>query len=307
MTASAFRVFLKVDCDTYVGTRDGVPRLLDLFARLGIPATFYFSFGPDRSGVAITRVFTRPGFLRKMWKSRAASLYGWRTALSGTLLPAPRIGERCASQMQEAARAGHETGVHAWDHVGWHDRLGRMREEDVRREIGLAHDAYRRVFGVAARTAAAAGWTVNPTSLGVEAERGLLFTSNTRGGAPFFPEAGGRVFPTLEIPSTLPTLDETLSRSELASDEDQRAFFREAVRRDAVHTIHAEVEGGAKAPLFEAILRDWRDAGAVFLPLSRLAAEALERRIRIPTRRVSKARLRGRAGDVATGWPETLS
>src|SRR5262245_18404609 len=105
------RICLKVDCDTLVGTRDGVPRLIEILGERGLRATFFFSFGPDRSGVAARRVFTRPGFLAKMWRSRAASLYGVPTILYGTLLPAPRIAERCAPAMRAAAVAGHETGV----------------------------------------------------------------------------------------------------------------------------------------------------------------------------------------------------
>ena len=33
---------LKVDVDTLRGTREGVPRLMALFKRLGVEATFYF-------------------------------------------------------------------------------------------------------------------------------------------------------------------------------------------------------------------------------------------------------------------------
>lgn len=297
------RVALKVDCDTYVGTREGVPRLVELLGRRGIPATFFFTFGPDRSGVAVRRLFTRPGFARKMLRSRAASLYGIRTALSGTLLPAPRIGERCAALMRAAEQAGHETGVHAWDHVGWQDGLDRMCPDRIRKESDLAHEAYRAIFGRPARAAAAAGWTVRAESLEVEAERRLLYTSNTRGGAPFFPSAGGRVFATLEIPSTLPTLDETLAWTELSTDEDQRRFFRNAVAGTEVHTIHAEVEGRSKAPLFERILDDWLAAGVRFLLLSHLAEECLARRGAIPPREVVRTTLPGRGGTVATGWP----
>ena len=90
--AESRRVALKVDCDTYIGTREGIPALLDVFARRGIRATFFFTLGPDRSGVAVRRFFTRKGFLKKMWKSRAGSLYGFPTVVYGTLLPAPRIG-----------------------------------------------------------------------------------------------------------------------------------------------------------------------------------------------------------------------
>jgi len=122
---SVRRVALKVDCDTFVGTRDGIPALMDILAARGIRATFFFTLGPDRSGVAARRVFTRKGFLRKMLRSGAGSLYGFPTVLYGTILPAPAIGARCENEIRSVAKRGHETGVHGWDHVGWHDGLDR--------------------------------------------------------------------------------------------------------------------------------------------------------------------------------------
>jgi undecaprenyl phosphate-alpha-L-ara4FN deformylase len=299
---SGRRVALKVDCDTDEGTRKGVPRLSDMLAERGIRATFFFTFGPDRSGVAIRRVLTQKGFLTKMLRSRAPSLYGWRTMLSGTLLPAPRIGERGADAMRAAATAGHETGVHGWDHVGWHDGLARMPSERVREDYGRAHAEYLRVFGLPARASAAPGWTVDARSLEAQEERSLLYASDTRGGAPFFPRAGGHVFRTLEIPTTLPTLDETLAWRELAGDEAQRAFFRKAPHGTEVHTIHAEVEGRSRAGLFEKILDDWLADGVEFPLLSDLARESLARRNAVPVRDVVTTTLRGRGGTVATGW-----
>jgi len=301
---TAPRVALKVDCDTYVGTREGIPRLLDLFAKRGVRATFFFTFGPDRSGAALQRVFTQPGFLKKMLRSKAGSLYGVKTALYGTLLPAPVIGERCAAEIASAASAGHETGVHAWDHVGWHDGLDRWPIARVREQTGRAHAAYERVLGKPARASAAAGWTVTAASLAVEEERRLLYTSNSRGGAPFFPETGGRVFATPGIPSTLPTLDETLAWERLASDEQQRTFFRGALKGTEVHTIHAEVEGRSKLPLFSQILDDWRAAGVTFVTLEDLAGEALAHRDAVPVRPLTRTTLPGRAGTVATGWAD---
>jgi undecaprenyl phosphate-alpha-L-ara4FN deformylase len=298
------RVALKVDCDTYVGTRDGVPRLLEILAARGVRATFFFTFGPDRSGLAARRFFTTPGFLRKMWKSRAGSLYGFPTVLYGTLLPAPVIGEKCASEIRSVAAAGHETGVHAWDHVAWHDRVDRWGAEQIRQESNLAHAAYARILGRATRAAAAAGWSANARSLAVEEERGLLYASNTRLGSPFFPRAEGRVFRTLEIPTTLPTLDETLAWPQHRDEESQRSFFRRAPRATEVHTIHAEVEGRSKAGLFEKILDDWKADGILFPTLEELAAEALTRREEIPVRELTRTTLPGRAGTVVSGWQE---
>ena len=147
---SPLRVALKVDCDTALGTRDGIPRLLALFDRKKIRATFFFSLGPDRSGRAALRVFTRKGFLKKMLRSRAPSLYPIRTMLSGTLLPAPAIGRACRDAIRSVAAAGHETGVHAWDHVGWHDGLPKWARERVAGEYRKLHEEYRAIFGTTA-------------------------------------------------------------------------------------------------------------------------------------------------------------
>jgi undecaprenyl phosphate-alpha-L-ara4FN deformylase len=297
------RVALKVDCDTYVGTRDGVPRLLEAFAARGIRATFFFSYGPDRSGVAVKRVFTKRGFLSKMLKSRAASLYGFPTILYGTFLASPMIGARCEAQIRAAARAGHETGVHGWDHVGWHDHLDRWPTEKIREEYGHAHEEHRRILGSPARASAAPGWTANARSLAVEEERSLLYTSNSRGGSPFYPSAEGHVFRTLEIPSTLPTLDETLAWPDLETDADQLRYFRDAVSAGThVHTIHAEVEGRSKLPLFAAILDAWIEDGVSFATLEELAREITAARgAEIPVRKLGRTRLPGRGGAVATG------
>ena len=56
---------LKIDVDTYRGTREGVPRLVEMLKRHNVQATFFFTLGPDHTGRAIRRVF-RPGFLGKV-------------------------------------------------------------------------------------------------------------------------------------------------------------------------------------------------------------------------------------------------
>jgi peptidoglycan/xylan/chitin deacetylase (PgdA/CDA1 family) len=297
------RVALKVDCDTYVGTREGIPALLDVFARRGIRATFFFTLGPDRSGVAVRRFFTRKGFLKKMWKSHAGSLYGFPTVVYGTLLPAPRIGAKCEDAIRSVAAAGHDTGVHAWDHVGWHDGLDRWPAERVRAEVTRAHAEFRRILRFDADASAAAGWTANAASLEAEAERALLYTSNTRGGNPFFPRVGDRVFPTLEIPTTLPTLDEMLAWDAPTGDAARRDWYRSAVRGTEIHTIHTEAEGRSKRGLFEETLDAWIADGVRFPTLRDVAREARAHAETIPVRDLTRTTLPGRGGTVATGWP----
>src|SRR5512146_1025315 len=129
------QIALKIDVDTYRGTREGVPRLVDALQRHQAQATFFFSLGPDNTGRAIKRVF-RPGFLKKVSRTSVVSTYGIRTLLNGVLLPGPHIGHRNAGIMREAERRGHETGIHCYDHIKWQDGLSSMDRDQVFTEFG---------------------------------------------------------------------------------------------------------------------------------------------------------------------------
>ena len=301
------RVALKVDCDTYQGTRAGLPNLLRLFDRLGIRASFFFTLGPDHSGRAVARIFTRKGFLRKMLRSGALSLYGPRTMLYGTLLPGPMIGRRLGPLMRTVGDAGHEVGVHAWDHVRWHDRLDRLPEEEIAFEYGRAHREFEHIFGRRARASAAPGWHATAASLVVQERYGLLYASNTRGGAPFFPVAGGRQLGTLEIPTTLPTWDETYRSKAFPDDGALIAHYRDAIKGTEVHSIHTEVEATALLGLFERQLQAWRADGVTFVALEEIARETLLAPELIQAKRLVRTTLPGRAGEITSSQPLAAS
>jgi peptidoglycan/xylan/chitin deacetylase (PgdA/CDA1 family) len=290
MVQRRVRFALKVDVDTFRGMREGLPRLLDLLAARRIRASIFVSMGPDHSGRAIRRVVTKRGFLPKMLRTRAVSLYGPRTLLYGTLLPGPRIAERNPEPFRRIESEGHEVGVHGWDHVRWQDGLPKFSEETIARELARAFEAFVAMTGREPLATAAPGWIASARSLAVQDDLGLLYSSDVRGQFPFLPRVGARVFRTPQVPTTLPTLDEMIGREELfarrapasgAGDEGwiNAWLVSEAVRQagarpgaPVVHTIHTEVEGMSRAALFADLLDRLLAEGARFVRLDEIVA-----------------------------------
>lgn len=299
---------LKVDVDTLSGTVEGVPRLLDLFAREGIRATFLFSLGPDSTGKAVKRVF-RKGFVKKVLRASPAASYGIRTMLYGTLLPAPDIGRRpaAAARMREALAAGHECGLHAWDHVDWHDRLPGMSRDEVFGTVARAAARFEEVLGRRAVVAGAPGWTASALSVEAYEAQGIRVSSDTRGGEPFRPaRADGSPSTLVEVPSTLPTLDELLAEDAFGRDARARETTTghllsliAASKGPAVHSVHTEIEGGkALHALFARQVAAWKAGGVAFLTLGEVAASAGPAET-IPCRRLSFVTIPNRATPVA--------
>ena len=294
------RLALKVDVDTDRGTREGVPNLVAELKEVAAPACFLFSLGPDQTGRAITRVL-RPGFFKKVSRTSVVQIYGLRTLLNGTLLPAPHIGRRNAGAMRAVRDAGHEVGIHCYNHYRWQDYVQKMSLAEVREEFLSARTEFLRVFGTEAQTAGAAGWQSNARSREVYDEANLLYGSDVRGGAPFFPRIDGKVFNTLEIPSTLPTFDELMGRPEYP-DAQIVPHYLSLLREDRVNvlTIHAEIEGMGRRTLFRALLAACRARGVEFVRLDDYAKELLGNRAAIPVCDQVQAEIDGRSGLVAT-------
>jgi len=294
------RLALKVDVDTDRGTRLGVPNLAADCGEFGAAACFLFSLGPDQTGRAVTRVF-RPGFFSKVARTGVIRLYGVRTLLNGTLLPAPHIGRRNAGSMRAVRDAGYEVGIHCYNHYRWQDFMQAMDLASVRAEFAAARAEFARIFGVEAAAAGAAGWQSNSRSREVYDEAGLLYSSDTRGTHPFFPRIQGRVFRTLEIPSTLPTLDELMGRPEFP-DSAIAGSVHSLLRSDRlnVFTIHAEIEGMGRRAIFREFLAACRGSGVEFVRLADEARSLLSDRAAIPVCDQAMAPIEGRSGRVAT-------
>ncbi|BEV73614.1 polysaccharide deacetylase family protein [Paludibacterium sp. THUN1379] len=302
------KLALKVDVDTWRGTRDGVPRLVELFARHQAGATFLFSLGPDHTGRAIRRVFRR-GFLQKVSRTSVVEHYGIRTLLYGTLLPGPDIGRREAVLMRGVRDAGFEVGIHTWDHIRWQDFVAGKDAAWTEREMNKAAQRFEQIFGQPPRTHGAAGWQMNTAAYAHEATLQLDYASDGRGHCPFQPvDAEGRVLGVPQLPTTLPTLDELIGLDGLTADNVHQVILDQTStppQTGHVYTLHAELEGLRLLDTLDRLLSGWKQQGYQLVSCAELFAGLDVGQL--PRCQVEMGEIPGRSGTLALQGPAVVS
>jgi len=289
------RIGLRIDVDTFRGTRIGVPNLCAVLAHHDVKATFFFSVGPDNMGRHLWRLL-RPAFLWKMLRTRAARLYGWDVLLRGTLWPGPVIGRKLAGVIRDAALAGHEVGLHAWDHHAWQAHIDQMDADAIHQSLHRGVELLTRLLDHPPTCSAVPGWKCNDRVLEEKAGFPFRFNSDCRGDSIFRPVVGDRELSQPQVPVTLPTYDEIIGRDGV-SDDNYNAYMLGLLRpgQTNVLTIHAEVEGIVCLPMFERFVEQALSQGHQFVPLGVLLQDSGP----IGTARIEPATIPGREGWVA--------
>lgn len=249
---------LKIDVDTYEGMKNGVPSLLQTLKEFNIQGTFFLSIGPDNSGRAALQLIKNPLFLKKMMRTNAASLYGWKTALYGTLLPAPMIALSFREIVHDVIAAGHEVQFHAWDHRRWQDELPKKSEDWIRDWFDRGMAGFEKLTGRKPTAFGAPSWTINDRVLSIIRQFKFDYLSCTRAKAPFIHEG----INVMEIPSDLPCFEE-IDRQRGVS------IIIEKIKDGGIHVlpVHAEVEGGIYQNQFKALLKKALDENLEIVPL----------------------------------------
>ncbi len=293
------KLALQVHVDTYRGTREGVPRLVEALQRYHAQATFFFSLGPDRTGRAIKRVF-RPGFIGKVSRTSVLEHYGLKTLLYGTLLPSPDIGRRCADILRGVRDAGFEVGIHCYDHIRWQDYVAGKDATWTRRELQRAVGRFTEIFGEPPHAHAAAGWQMNRHALRLMQHFGFDYCSDTRGTHPFIPTWQAEIVACPQLPTTLPTLDELINRDGITLENVAQYLLqltKDAPATGHVYTLHAELEGGKWMPIFEQLMQGWQAQGYELVSMQQYL-QGLDA-VSLPRHEVVMREIEGRSGTLA--------
>ncbi|MCU7844761.1 MAG: deacylase [Candidatus Thiodiazotropha sp. (ex Monitilora ramsayi)] len=249
------KIGLRICVNTLRGLREGVPNLLRLLDTYQVQASFFFAVGPDRSG----RLF---GYDKTpSWRSPAS--LGSR--LVHTLLPSPTMSRQGCEIMRSVAAVGHEIGLLAYDPVTWTDRAAFTDEVWTSRQVKKGVELFESVFQTSPKAIAVPGWQINPHLLREEEALGLLYASDVRGRAAFFPVMQGVESTCPQLPTTLPVLGELLrNNNEVTTENVHEYIYAESqyiLPNGHIYSLDAEIEGVEFLQLFEKLIVMWKNYG----------------------------------------------
>ena len=294
MSENSKKIGLRIDVDTFRGTKVGVPNLNALFKKYDIKATYYFSVGPDNMGRHLWRML-KPAFAWKMLRTNAAGLYGPEIIFMGTMWPGLQIGKRLSHVIKDTFDAGHEMGLHAWDHHRIQAKIDKMSSAQIKESLTKGVKCLTEICGVAPVSSAVPGWRCTNALLEEKAAQPFAYNSDCRGEFIFRPVVNGKPLKQLQVPVTMPTYDEVLGRDGV-TDESYNDFMLSQLKPGKLNvlTIHAEAEGGKCLDMFEQYIIRAKEAGWEFTTLGELVKEAEAGEV--PEGRVAQEAFPGREG-----------
>lgn len=295
---------LRIEIPTWRAAQ-AAPAFADTLQRHRAGASFLFAFGPDRSGQALNHVF-HPECHGRAERSSLFEYFGIAPLFYGLLLPPPKIGRRSAAVLPQLRDSGFEIGVAGWDALEWIRRIDSADAAWSLAQLEQAQHAYQQLLGSHPLLHAAPGWRSNPHALRLTQRLGFSYASDTRGTHPFVPVWHGEIVRCMQIPTTLPTLDELLASIDPASlGEQMLALTADRPRQGHVFSLRLSPAMTTAPALIDALLTGWREQGYELMSVRDLAARF--DMDKLPRHEIAVGKVPGRHGKVLIQGDEFLS
>lgn len=306
------KLILKIDIDTYHGTKEGAFNLARQLLKHEAQATFLFSLGPDHTGLALKQIL-RSSFLSKVLRTSVIKFYNLKTLMYGTLLPAPDIGKRCAKIMRTINNLGFECGIHTWDHRIWQDNVRTNNATWTQEVMQKAYSRFHDIFDYAPTTHGAAGWQMNEHAFIQLDTFNIAYASDSRAplkndgtlcdltAGPYRLIVQNKILSCIQLPTTLPTLDELLGKminGKMINTYNITSLLLNLTeqKRDHVFTLHAELEGQKLAFIFAQLLLGWKAQGYDLVSMNNYY-QSIKNKV-LPVLPIYWGKIPGRCGEI---------
>ena len=260
---------LRIDIDC-VRDAETLPILLDMLNRHGIKATFFVATGPDSIARNMKSCINPLNLIRK----KAFKRYGL-TLFNGLVFK---------RQVQESKNigmvldAGHELGLHGYDHYNWMNHLDSKSTEEVSALISRGCELFEQAFGVYPKSFASPGFKVNSRFLSVLDNFEFSYSSDFVGEKAFYPEVEieSKVCRTLQIPVSMRSIGEQ-EESGLSDNQILKAVMDRLSRPSPfVFYCHPSYEPVFKPALLEHVLMCMEETSKI-VTLEKMASRLKDR------------------------------
>lgn len=251
----------RVDIDSRYGLLHGVPKLLEVFRRQEVRASFYIPMGGESTLYELLH-----------YRGEGSGIAGGVRLPKSEILRMALLPRNFAQEnsplLHRIVEEGHNLGVHGFKHRLW---TRGMSEIDVGEHVRLATEKFGQIMGHAPVSFASPAFKTNLKVLEALDKYSYKVAGDMVGAKPFFPVVGGRRFHCCQVPITLlaPSTDPLFEyycskgltdeavAARICGDIDSR------MQKGELATIycHDFFEGMHKPQVVEAVLKHVRKCG----------------------------------------------
>ncbi|WP_297577564.1 hypothetical protein [uncultured Deefgea sp.] len=285
-------IALKIDVDNLSAMERGLPRLQQILTEHACGATFFWSLGVEKNG----RFLFPASRLKRIAGSGLLPLktrFGAKALCRGALWPAPSLMKAAA-----LAKKGLDSFEHALrplHHDEWQSDIKILATTMTAERLKQAYMLFVRQMNCEPVAFSAKGWQGNKAVYSLEQMMGWRFASDTRGSHPFWPVVNAQTSRCLQLPVTLPMLEE------LPSHERVELILAQTQKESPwghVYNAAADFDGIQAADDFIRLLKGWIEQGYQVVALGELYQQ-LDQAL-IPYHEVVYQSCTGRYGLLAT-------